>query len=284
MIIQCPSCAQRYNVPDQNAGSLASCQVCQTQFQITPAAHSVESAPGAPVLKTAAAQDSWVPPSRRKILPRRAQSLLPSQGQGGSAIWKTLFDVRVFLGWLSDGSLIRNVTASAIYLFASIAALCCLAIWLQSLKLFGFVDGFIGLLGALLWFFFFPYSCFLAISAAFARAGDIRKLPSGQFAISPILSIIINLHGEVIFILCAAWSLPAALLAWSCYASLAMYFDMPLSDGLALGVALFVVMWLFGYMAYLVTRWLQELIYVFPSMAHHLDLIEKRLRKEPTDG
>lgn len=202
---------------------------------------------------------------------------------GGRFPWRVLYDVRIFLGWLADGSLIRNVTAGMVYLGASVAGAVCLGIWLQSLELFKVANGAIGLFGALLWMVFFPYSCFLAVSAAFARAGEIRRLPAGQFAIFPILSVLVNLGGEVVFILCAAWSMPAALLSWGCYTDLALAVDLPLSNGLVLGIGLFIMMWLIGYSVYLFTRWLQEMICVFPSMAQHLDLIEKHLRPKTGD-
>jgi hypothetical protein len=93
----------------------------------------------------------------------------------------------------------------------------------------------------------------------------------------------VNLHGEIIFILCAVWSVPLALLAWGCYASLEAVREMPVSNGFLLCFALFLVMWSVGYGIYLLTRWLQEMIFVFPSMAHHLDLIESHLRRGKKD-
>jgi hypothetical protein len=35
MKIHCPSCSQRYDVPEEDAGSTVTCQICQTSFQIS---------------------------------------------------------------------------------------------------------------------------------------------------------------------------------------------------------------------------------------------------------
>lgn len=190
-----------------------------------------------------------------------------------------LYDVRVFLRWLTDGAMIRNVTAGTIYVAATLCGIACLYTWFKSMTLLSHTDGAIGWLGSLLWMIFFPYSCYLAISAACVRANDIRKLPGGQFAISPILSILVNLQGEIIFILCAAWSLPAALLTWGGSLSLISDItDFDVGDGMLAGLTVFLLFWAVGYTIYLITRWMQEMIFVFPSMAHHLDLIENHLR------
>jgi hypothetical protein len=282
MKCQCPSCNQRYDISPDDIGSLTNCQICQVEFEITSVPENAEIQPSGKSTQ----QRLNTPPRTQASTLRSTQSgaqkvaanPLTSGGSNRVTLKKALLDVRVFLGWLADGSLIRNVTAYAIYLLASLAALGSLIIWFYSLRMFGFADGIIGFLGSILWCAFFPYSMYLVVSAAFARATDIRKLPAGQFAISPILSVIINLHGEIVFILCAAWSLPVALLAWGSYTKLAMFYDIPLSNGFILGGALFILMWLTGYVVYLFTRWVQELIYVFPSMAHNLDLIEKNLR------
>ena len=219
----------------------------------------------------------------RWAAPRALSGRLPATLADGSSPWRVLYDVRLFLGWLADGSLIRNVTAGMVYLGGGLAGFVCLFVWLQSMKLFGLAGGTLGQFGAVLWMVFFPYSCFLAVSAAFARAGDIRRIPAGQFTVFAILSVLFILGGEVLFILCAAWSVPATLLAWGSYAQLAMTFDLPLSNGFVLGILLFVLMWAIGYGFYLFTRLLQEFIYVLPSMAQNLDLVEKHVRPKAAD-
>lgn len=286
MKTECPACRQHYEVPEEQFGSTVTCQTCNAEFTVRPMEAPVlrpAAAAAGPVLLTGAPAVPWRPPLLRRgaagALSGTARMAIP----GGRFPWRVLYDVRIFLRWLADGSLIRNVTAGMVYLGASVAGAVCLGIWLQSLELFKLADGAIGLFGALLWMVFFPYSCFLAVSAAFARAGEIRRLPAGQFAIFPILSVLVNLGGEVVFILCAAWSVPVALLSWGCYTNLALAVDLPLSNGLVLGIGLFILMWLIGYSVYLFTRWLQEMINVFPSMAHHLDLVEKHLRPKTGD-
>lgn len=282
MKCQCPSCNQRYDISADDIGSLTNCQICQAEFEVAAVPENAEITPsGKPTqrrLNTPPRTQASILRSTQSGAHKVAANSLTSGGSKRVTLKNALLDVRFFLRWLADGSLIRNVTAYAIYLLASLASLSSLIIWFYSFRMFGFADGIIGFLGSILWCAFFPYSMYLVVSAAFVRATDIRKLPVGQFAISPILSVIINLHGEIVFILCAAWSLPMALLAWGSYTNLAMYYELPLSNGFMLGGALFILMWLTGYVVYLFTRWIQELIYVFPSMAHNLDLIEKNVR------
>lgn len=291
--IECPACGQHYSIPVQESAVTVTCSNCDAAFEVefledvAPDAaqcaqheHANTTAQSAPnqavkprTVIPSQGSTPWSPPNISAI---GARFHAPN-----TSAWAMLYDVRIFLRWLKDGALIRTVTAASMKVGAVICALGCLYLWAESLKLFSFVEGAMGTIGVLLWLIFFPYSCYLAISASWFRADDIRKLPGGQFAISPILSILVNLHGEVIFILCAAWSLPAALLVWGgSLSAIGSPVDFNPGDGLLAALGIFILMWAIGYTIYLITRWIQEIIFVFPSMAHNLDLIEQHTKEK----
>jgi hypothetical protein len=187
-----------------------------------------------------------------------------------------LLNVRLFLQWLGDGSLIRNVTAGGLGLMAILATFGCIGIWISSLTLFGDAEGIIGILGVLLWLIFFPYAAYLSIGAILVRANEIRNLSASEYSISPILNILLGLQGEVVFILAIVGSVPLTLMTWAFYAQMAGAFDLPATDGFLIGIMVLLGTLGIGYGAYLLSRFMQEFLFVLPSIARNVDLMRKQ--------
>ena len=280
MKIHCPSCSQRYDVPEEDAGSTVTCQICQTDFQISPEA---ESEPGPATVGPV--------PQARPASPQRslAQQWTPRPGLSGPPVTtlsgqnsplRVLLNVRLFLQWLGDGSLIRNVTAGGLAVLAILATFGCIGIWLASLTLFGDAEGIIGILGVLLWLIFFPYAAYLSIGAVLVRANEIRNLSASDYSISPILNILLGLQGEVVFILAIVGSVPLTLMTWAFYAQMAGTFDLPATDGFLIGIMVLLGTLGIGYGAYLLSRFMQEFLFVLPSIARNVDLMRKQKSDE----
>jgi hypothetical protein len=280
MKIYCPSCNQRYDVSEEDAGSMVTCQICQTDFQISPtvASEPVPATVGpVPQARPASPQRSlaqqWTP---RPGLAGSPGTLLPGQ----NSPLRVLLNVRLFLQWLGDGSLIRNVTAGGLGLMAILATFVCIGIWISSLTLFGDAEGIIGILGVLLWLIFFPYAAYLSIGAILVRANEIRNLSASEYSISPILNILLGLQGEVVFILAIVGSVPLTLMTWAFYAQMAGAFDLPATDGFLIGIMVLLGTLGIGYGAYLLSRFMQEFLFVLPSIARNVDLMRKQKSDE----
>jgi hypothetical protein len=265
--IKCPSCGQHYSIDTDSVPATVTCQICQTQFQ----ADASESAPAVVAQPSLRTGDSpgYRPPHLRPGF-SHAKS-------GHPPLWKKLFEIRSFLSWLSDGSLIKNVTAGFLYLGCLLTVLTAFAAYLQGFELFKLTNSSLGLLGLVLWTVMFPYGVFLAISTIWIRAGEIRTLPPGEFAVSPILAILILLPGEIILILSLVCSIPIGLFVIAGYSMLAETFGLGMSGGPLWGLLAILLTALTGYTVYLITRWLQEFLFVFPSIARNVDLIESHL-------
>jgi hypothetical protein len=268
MKTHCPSCNQRYDVSDEDTGGLATCQVCQTEFQISP---QFEEAPGtAPQVRLVTAQRAQAQPWS----PRPAGSVGTQLNSGHSPL-QILLNVHLILKWLADGSLIRNVTAAGLALMAILGGLGCIGIWIKSLDLFSAAEGAVGVLGVLLWLVFFPYAAYLSIGAVLVRASEIRQLSASDYSISPILNILLGLQGEVVFILAIVGSVPLTLMTWAFYAEMAGTFDLPATDGFLIGIMVLLSTLGIGYGAYLASRFMQEFLFVLPSIARNVDLMRK---------
>ena len=265
--IQCPSCDQHYSIDADSVPATVTCQICQTEFQ----AGTSEPAPAVvakPSLRTGHSPDYRSPHLRPGFSYAKP---------GNSPHWKKLFEIRSFLSWLSDGSLIKNVTAGFLYLGCLLTVLASFAAYLQGFDLFKLTNSSLGLLGLILWAVLFPYGVFLAISTIWIRAGEIRTLPPGEFAVSPILAILILLPGEIILILSLVCSIPIGIFVIAGYTMLAETFGLGISGGPIWGLLAILLTALAGYTVYLITRWLQEFLFVFPSIARNVDLIESHL-------
>jgi hypothetical protein len=288
--IECPKCNQRYEIEIGDKPVDVHCSVCGADFVAEhieePLSEPVTAPVAAPISKPVLQSKPSTTPkkfSRPSLMNSGKPIGFPKLGNSGSPGKYALFyDVRIVLGFLKDGGLIKTATAAGIYIGCLLIAIFCVHTYIQSFKILGSASGFTGGLGALLWVFMFPYACYLAISAAFVRAGEIRKIPAGEFAVSPILAILILLPAEILFILCAVSSLPVALLTWSSVHSLAMSFDMPIRSGPLSGGLAFILMWVIGYLFYLTARWLQEILFVLPSIARNVDQIQTRLSEQST--
>jgi len=265
--IQCPSCDQHYSIDADSVPATVTCQICQTEFQAD-ASELASAVVAEPSLRTGHSPDY------------RSPHLSPGFSYakpGNPPLWKKFFEIRSFLSWLSDGSLIKYVTAGFLYLGCLLSVLAALAAYLQGFELFKLTNSSLGLLGLVLWTALFPYGVFLAISTIWIRAGEIRTLPPGEFAVSPILAILILLPGEITLILSLVCSIPIGIFVIAGYSMFAEPFGLSMSGAPLWGLLAILLTSLTGYMIYLITRWLQEFLFVFPSIARNVDLIESHL-------
>lgn len=186
-------------------------------------------------------------------------------------LFSKIINVRALLDSLADGSTIRHTFGTLLKAYAIISGLILFYAWCQLFQLLNVLTFTQGIV-LLIWQIFFFFASFICLKAVFLRGSDISQLPDSDFIITPIISIIITLHGEIIFIFLGMMSLPAALVVW-----FSVNFVFPIENvGQEKGAFVtFLGCWVVGFLLYCITRFIREWVMAIFSIANNVDLIRR---------
>jgi len=211
-----------------------------------------------------AAKEKWKPsnPQEKKSFQKSIES---------HNLFSKIINVRALLDSLADGSTIRHTFGTLLKAYAIISGLILFYAWCQFFQLLNVLTFTQGLV-LLIWQIFLIFASFVCLKAVFLRGGDISRLPDSDFIITPIISIIITLHGEIAFIFLAIMSLPASLVIW-----FSVNFVFPIENvGQEKGAMMtFLGCWFVGFLLYCITRCIREWIMAIFSIANNVDLIRR---------
>jgi hypothetical protein len=188
--------------------------------------------------------------------------------------------LRPVLGRFADGGLFRAVIGNVVRLAAVVVFLGGLLAWFGAWRMIGNARFFAGV-GLVV----FQLAALLALVAVahlvFVRGTDITRLPESGFPLAPIFATLVRLEGEIAIVFLGILSLPVALLVWFGGGYMAAWIPfLPGGGGFVAGLGAFVICWVTGFVALIVTYFLAELITVLFAMAS--DMRRTRAALEPT--
>jgi len=193
---------------------------------------------------------------------------------------KSATNIAPILEMLKLGVIIRRVIGLLVQACAIIVGIALLYFWVRC---FAFLEvaSFLGKLAILIWQLFFLYASFLSLKAIFLRGKEIKNLPDSNFIVIPIIATIMVLSGEVFFIFLGAMSVPVMLLVWLggavSYEIIPTGLYVPnFGDTFFASLVAFGYCWVAGFLVYLAMRCIQEWTMAFFSIAHNVDLLQKR--------
>lgn len=193
--------------------------------------------------------------------------------------FKAATDLAPLLSALSRGAIIRKTVGILMQVTVVLMGLYLIFFWFKAWATLREVRFFTGV-AVVLWQLVFPFACFLQLKLLYMRAADVQALPDSDYVVAPIVSILITVYGEIVFLFLGVMSLPLTVMAWFIsdhdMFSLRELTFVPIQTGFWGGLLTFLTCWGIGFCALLLTRFLREWLMAIFSIAQDAHLLRRR--------
>lgn len=280
--IACPNCQTMYEVEAKSAGMVIDCDECDMQFEVPKRRKKKKKTFSVPNRNrpagTAAGAPAGQPPApTEEAAP--VQAAVPARGAPSNA-FAAATDIGAVLDALSRGAAVRAVIGWAMRVCVIITALLGLLAWggvsFGALKMGG-----TAILAALVFVLFFPIACFFCLKTVWLRSTKIMQLPDSDYTITPIISILILMYGEVFLIFAIIMSFPVGIGLWALG-------DLGSAPGLPSGIIGAIIAiplcWIYGFIAYLVVRFVQEWMTAIIAIAQDVGILKQNFVSDESVG
>lgn len=184
-------------------------------------------------------------------------------------------DIRPLLALFKTGRVIRNTLSVLYRIVAVLLGLLVFIFWAKSWEAIRYMN-FFGGVAFLLWQLSFPYAAYLALKALYVRAREIKDFPDSDYVVVPVIAMLTKTNGEMIFIFLAVMSIPATLLTWLGGGFLAEHIPiLGVGNVFFAGILAFILSWLVGFLALIVTQFLAEWTLALFSIANDVNVLRR---------
>ena len=188
-------------------------------------------------------------------------------------------DIAPLMSALSRGAIIRKTVSILMQVTVVLMGLYLIYFWFKSWAILKDVRFFTGL-AVVQWQLVVPFAGFLSLKLLYLRAADVQALPDSDYVVAPIVSILITVYGEIVFLFLGVMSIPLTVMAWlisdqDLFSFRELTFA-PIQTGFWGGLLTFLTCWGIGFLALLLTRFLREWLMAIFSIAQDVHLLRRR--------